>query len=228
MEEKRKPYLTISLRQPQHSLAVLFIMLSIGVIAGAFGIQEIQRWQKQMLETEARLHDTESDLTKSENRLQEMKASMEEIETKLQETEADLLDAMRKLEAYLPISLLSEPIAFISTKWGIDAIACTKMPQGYRARGDEDGEGRLIYYFATKWDSVEAIVLSGKYRLVGEDEWSADWDEEEEGFSSYSYHMDVHVLDLHPFTWSKSKDWYTNRVRWESRLTDYCREALQP
>ena len=49
MEEKRKPYLTISLRQPQHSLAVLFIMLSIGVIAGAFGIQEIQRWQKQML-----------------------------------------------------------------------------------------------------------------------------------------------------------------------------------
>ena len=65
------------------------------------------------------------------------------------------------------------------------------MPQGYRARGDEDGEGRLLYYYATEWDSVEAIVLSGKYRLVGEDEWSADWDEEEEGFSSYSYHMDA-------------------------------------
>ena len=227
VEEKRKPYLTISFRQPRHSLVVLFIMLSIGLIAGAFGIQEFQRWQKQILETEARLHDTESELTQAENRFQMMKASLEAVETKLQETEAELLDSKRKLEAYLPISLLNEPIAFISTKWGIDAIACTKMPEGYTGAGDELGEGRLLYYYATEWDTVEAIDQSDQYKFVGEDEWGANWDEDE-GFDNWGYYMHVAVLESHPFTWSKSKDWLNNKDGWESRLTVYCRDTLQP
>ena len=227
MEDKRKPYLTVSFRQPRHSLAILFIMLSIGVVAGASAIQELQRWQKQMQETEARLHETETVLTKTENRLQETKTSLVAIESKLQDTEAELLDAERKLAAYLPISPLDEPIAFISTKWGIDAIACTQLPKGFTASGDENGEGRLLYYYAMEWDTVEAIEVSDQYKFVGEDEWGANWDEDE-GFDNWGYFMHLAVLESHPFIWSKSKDWLNNKAGWESRLSDYCREALQP
>lgn len=227
MEEKRKPFMTISFRQPRHSLAIFVIMLLIGAVAGASAIQEFQRWQKQMLQTEARLHETETVLTKTENRLQETKTSLEEIETKLQETEAELLDAERKLESYLPISPLDEPIAFISDTWGISALTCIRMPQGYwTGWGSEDGIGRLLYYHARDWDSVETINESGQYTLVGEDEWGANWDEEE-GFESYAYYTHVAVQESQPFTWSKSKDWYSNKESWEGRLTDYCREALQ-
>ncbi len=228
MEEKRKPYVTISFRQPRHSLAVLVIMLSIGVIAGAFVIQEFQRWQKQMLETEARLHETEGTLREMTNRLHTTETSLNETGTKLQETEAELLEAKKQLETYLPISPLNEPIAFISDTWGISALTCIRMPQGYwTGWGSEDGIGRLLFYFAREWDSVESINENGQYTLVGEDEWGANWDEEE-GFQNQSYYTHAAVQESHPFTWSKSKYWYNNKESWEGRLTDYCREALQP
>lgn len=227
MEEKRKPYMTISFRQPRHSLALFVIMLSIGVVVGAFGIQEYQRWQNQMLATEARLQETEAVLTKTADRLQETKISLEEVETKLQGTEAELLEAKQQLEAYLPISPLNEPVAFISDKWGVNAFACLRMPQGYwTGWGSEDGIGRLLFYYAREWDSVEAITQSDQYTLVGEDVWGANWDEAE-GFDSYEYYTHVAVQESHPFTWSKSKDWYSNKESWEGRFVDYCREALQ-
>ena len=228
MEEKNKPYVTISFRQSRHSLAILVIVLLIGVIVGAFGIQEFQRWQLKLLVTQARLHDTETVLITTENRLQETKTNLEAVETKLQDTEAALLEARKQLETYLPISPLNEPVAFISHSWGVNALTCTRTPQGYwTGWGSEDGIGRLLYYYAREWDSVEAINESGQYTLAGEDEWGAYWDEEE-GFENQSYYTHVAVQELHPFTWSKSKDWYSNKESWEGRLTDYCREALQP
>ena len=283
MDEKRKPYVTISFRQPRLSGAIIAIILFLGMIAGAFGFQEVQRWQNKLLDSEARLHETEGKLTETTNRLhetegeltettsrlhetegkltetasrlhetetrlqetktelrvtenslaetttrlQETETSRAETETRLQEVEAELLEAKEQLEAYLPISPLHEPIAFISDKWGVSALACIRMPQGYwTGWGSEDGIGRLLYYSARKWDSVESINLSGKYKFVGEEEWSANWDEEE-GFESRSYYTHVAVRESHPFTWSKSKDWISNVESWEGRLNDYCRNALQ-
>ncbi|MCY3780629.1 MAG: hypothetical protein OXG78_10000 [Chloroflexi bacterium] len=226
MEEKRKPYVTISFRQPRHSFATLVILLSIGVIAATFGIQEIQRWQKQMRATEARLHETETVLTETEDRLQETETSFAETETKLQETEAELLDAKRQLESYLPISPLNEPIAFLSTKWGVHALTCIRMPQGYwTSWGTDDAVGRLLFYSAREWDTVDAINESGQYTLVGKDEWSVYWDE---GAESSDYYIRADVQELNPLTWSKLKSWSRNLDRWEGRLTAYCREALQP
>ena len=228
MEEKRKPYLTISVRQPRHSFTILVILLSIGVIAGSIGIQELQRWQQQRLETEARLQDTEADLVDTENQLQETRANLQAIEIRLQETEVELLDAKIKLESYLPITSLSEPIAFISTSWGIDSITCILMPQGFwTGWGTQLGIGRLLFYYARKWDSVEAIDESGQYILLGEDEWAADWDAEE-GYANRAYYTHVAVQESHPFTWSDSKGWFNNSESWERRLIDYCREVLQP
>ena len=181
------------------------IVLLVAAVAGTLGIQEYQRWQKQLLDTETRLQETEE---------------------KLLETESELLEAQGKLEGYLLVSPLSEPIAFMSTSWGIDAIACTQMPLGYRAWGNTAATGRLLFYFTTEWDSVESIDQSDQYWLVGKDEWGARWDEEEE-FESYGYYMRVDVQELHPFTWSKSKDWMNNRDSWEDRLNDYCRDTLQ-
>ena len=154
MDDKRKPYLTISVRKPRFSSAMVAIVLLVAAVAGTLGIQEYQRWQKQLLDTETRLQETEE---------------------KLLETESELLEAQGKLEGYLLVSPLSEPIAFMSTSWGIDAIACTQMPLGYRAWGNTAATGRLLFYFTTEWDSVESIDQSDQYWLVGKDEWGARW-----------------------------------------------------
>lgn len=257
MDEKRKPYVTISFRQPRLSRAILAMMLSIGLIAGAFGIEQIQRWHKQMQDTEARLHETEAALTESTSRLNETEGKLtqttsrlheledeftettsrlketetrlNETEAKLQETEVELLEAKKQVETYLPISPLNEPIAFwYSSKWGIDAAACMRMPNGYWTPGwgHNDGAGRVLFYFAREWDTVEAIQASDQYTLVGE-EWSEDWDDEE-GVVYDAFYTRKDVLDSRPFIWSKSKGYSDNRVRWEARLRDYCRELLQP
>jgi len=257
VDEKRKPFVTISFRQPRFSGAFVAALLAVVVIAGAFGIQEVQRWQRQVLVTEARLYDAESSLTEADarlneaeakltqttnrlheikdafdetaSRLQETEIRLNESEAKLQETEADLIEAKKQLEAYLPISPLNEPIAFwYSSKWGIDAAACMRMPNGYWTPGwgHNDGAGRVLFYFAREWDTVEAIQASDQYTLVGE-EWSEDWDDEE-GVVYEAFYTRKDVLDSRPFIWSKSKDYGDNRVRWEARLRDYCRELLQP
>ncbi|MDE2854271.1 MAG: hypothetical protein OXN88_08885 [Chloroflexota bacterium] len=256
MDEKRKPFVTISFRQPRFSGAFVAALLAVVVIAGAFGIQEFQRWHRKMLVTEARLYDAEGALTEADARLNEAEARMtqttsrlheiedafdetttrlqeteirlNESEAKLQETEADLIEAKKQLEAYLPITPLNEPIAFTSDTWGINAFACIRMPQGYwTGWGPEDSIGRLLFYYAREWHSVEEVEESGQYTLVGEDEWGADWDKEE-GFQSRSYYTHVAVQESHPFAWSKSKYWHNNSESWVRRLTDYCRETLAP
>ncbi|MDE2749916.1 MAG: hypothetical protein OXI34_13230 [Chloroflexota bacterium] len=256
MDEKRKPFVTISFRQPRFSGAFVAALLAVVVIAGAFGIQEFQLWQRKMLVTEARLYDAESALTEADARLNEAEARMtqttsrlheiedafdetttrlqeteirlNESEAKLQETEADLIEAKKQLEAYLPITPLNEPIAFTSDTWGINAFACIRMPQGYwTGWGPEDSIGRLLFYFAREWDSVEAIKETGLYTLVGGDDWSDSWDVETWSDSQF-YYSHVAVQDSNPFTWSKSNYWYNNKDSWQGRLSDYCRETFQP
>lgn len=232
MEEKRKPYVTVSFKQPQFSRAMVAIIL---LVAAAFGIQEIQRWQKRMLATRVRLHEVEGKLVETATRLHETETRLNATETELQtteaklhETEAELVAAKQQLQSYLPISPLDEPVAFIAYKWGISALTCIRMPQGYwTGWGSEDGIGRLLYYYTRQWDSVEAINQSGQYTLVGEDEWSDNWNADD-GFENQGYYTHVAVQDLHPFTWSKSKDWHSNKESWVGRLTDYCRAILQP
>ena len=98
MDEKRKPFVTISFRQPRFSSAFVAALLAVVVIAGAFGIQEFQRWHRKMLVTEARLYDAESALTEADARLNEAEARMTQTTGRLQELEDAFTETASRLQ----------------------------------------------------------------------------------------------------------------------------------
>lgn len=221
MSEKRKPYVTISIKKPRIShLVSLMLILIIGAVAGTFGIQEYGRWQ----ETKAELRETEGLLTEQTTRLQETEANLQATEAELQAVKSKY-----NAEEYLRVWQSHEPAGFhIDRENGglvLQAVTCY-IPQDNEPSNDVyDDIGPLVHYNIVNRHTVMTLSQSDKYKLVGQDQMSAGWADDE--YVSQHYYTHQAVFDRYPYTWSSSKDWGSNWRGWDERIRTYCQETFR-
>lgn len=198
MDEKRKPYATISFRRPrlsQVAAAVLASLLFASV--AALLLNEIEGWRSSLRESEVQLQAAQELLFR---------------------TEADLHDARDAL-LHDPLSRLAlRPVGLAVPSFGreayqsdAEATFCLRMPDG------------LEPFFVAKTNDlnyVGALIEGGDYELTGKDELSANWVQGR--YMNDDYYTRKDVLERLPYQWSRSKTWSTNKAGWETRLRQFC------
>lgn len=235
MDDKQKPsYATIHIRKPRIPwlVSAALILLIVGVI-GMLGWQEYERWQAQMRDISAELEAAEEKIAERDSLIRRAESSLRETENRLQEaqtalsaTAAQLDEAEQKLDKSPPWQL-EEPVGFMVSSYDVithrrtlEAITCVGMPQGYLTH---------VYYHSVDQRTIDDLIQSDEYELVGKDEWSAMW--EEDGYDdedSDDYYMNRQVLDKTPFRWLSWKDWIDNSWNWEGHLRNYCDNMAKP
>ena len=198
MDEKRKPYATISIRRPRLAQVTAAVLASLlFASAAAFVLREIEGWRDRLHAREIQL-DAAQDL--------------------LARTEADLHDARDAL-MHDPLSRLElRPVGLAVPSYGMgayqsdaEATFCLRMPEG------------LDPFFVAQTNDlsyVGALIESGDYELAGKDELSANWVQGR--YMNDDYYTRKDVLERLPYQWSRSETWSNNRARWEGRLRRFC------
>ena len=215
MDDKQKPFPTIYMRKPRNSRFVpVILILLIVAIAWGIGWHEHEGWQTKLLETEQHLQESTSKLIEAEY-------SLQVVETQLQE-------AMSKLEEYLLFwRQLDEPLGlrvWPEPQIKVTAITCVHVPEDYRQSASVYDTGYLFHYEILGPNTINKLIRDDKYKLVGKDNWSADWTYNDDVNDDYYMHEDV--LRIFPYRWSSSKDWIDNRLDWEDRLQRYCKNTV--
>ncbi len=210
MEEKRKPFVTIFIRKPRVSRLVSAVLILLLIVAmGLFGIQEVERWQAKMRETERQL---------------------QERSVSLQEAEARLHEAERKLLQDSPLWQLREPVGYYLGYSGFvtnlaEATLVFCELGALDAQGEESAVDGHLYFLTISTHLIADVIPPVDYQLVGRDKDSARWDTE---YLSDDYFMGKRVLEISPFTWSSAKDWEDNFQDWQDHLRAFCDETFNP
>ncbi|MYD10659.1 MAG: hypothetical protein F4X02_11535 [Chloroflexi bacterium] len=198
MDDKRKPYATVSIRRPRLSQVTAAVLASLlFASAAAFVLREIEGWR--------------SSLRDSQDQLQ---AAQEQFAT----TEAELR-VIRNALRHSPLSYQTlRPVGFAVPSYGMgayqsdaEATFCLRMPDG------------LEPYFVAQTNDlsyVGALIESGDYELAGKDELSAGWIQGR--YMNDDYYTRKDVLERLPYQWSRSETWSSNSARWETRLRQFC------
>ena len=210
MEEKRKPFVTIFIRKPRVSRLVSAVLILFLIAAiGLFGMQEVERWQAKMRETERQL---------------------QERSLSLQEAEARLHEAERKLSQDSPVWQLREPVGyylgysgFVTNRAEVTLVFCKLSAVG--VPGDDSAVDGRLFFLTISAHLVSDVIPIVDYQLVGRDKDSAKWDTE---YLSDDYYMGKRVLEKSPFTWSSAKDWEDNFQDWQDHLHAFCDETFKP
>ena len=216
MKEKIKPGGAQCFRKPRFSqlvssALVLFIVAAIARV----GVNEHQRWQAKLGETESQLQERSSSLIESESRLRVVEAQLKETRRKLAERKPLWEHLLKPVGLYVQMDSIRFPTG----------IACTFLPRSANAEGSDlyAEIGPIIFYYADIFhlQTLNSLVDSGKYIHVGSDGLNADWDEDDIGPGN-DYYVRKDLIDQYDFGWSSSKPWIENWRNWKRGLRDYC------
>ncbi|MCY4072610.1 MAG: hypothetical protein OXG60_15050 [Chloroflexi bacterium] len=217
MEEKRKPFVTIFIRKPRVSRLVSAVLILLLIVAmGLFGMQEVERWQEKMRETE--------------RQLQERSVSLQEAESRLQHAEMRLDEAERKLLQDSPVWQLREPVGYYLGYSGFvtnlsEATLVFCELSALDVQGEESAVDGHLFFLTVRAHLRSDLIPTDDYQLVGRDKDSARWDAE---YLSDEYYMGKRVLEISPFEWSSAKDWEDNFQDWQDHLRTFCDETFNP
>ncbi|MCY3779420.1 MAG: hypothetical protein OXG78_03840 [Chloroflexi bacterium] len=198
MDEKRKPYATISIRRPrlsQVTAAVLASLLFASV--AAFVLKEIEGGRTSLRDSESQLQAAQDLIAKTEAELRVVRDAL-------------LHDPLSRL-TLRPVGLAVQSYGMGAYQSEAEATFCLRMPDG------------LEPYFVAEANDLEyigALIEGGDYELAGKDELSAEWFQGR--YINTDYYTRKDVLERRPYQWSRSKTWSSNKAAWESRLRQFC------
>lgn len=199
MNEKRKPYATITFRKPRISLLVsAFMILALVAVAASGYLQERDAQAAQL----GALHDS----------LQQSRAEFSVIEAELSAAETELVDYRQQFARPLGYYDYSEGMG----KW-MRHFACSRIVLDSVLPGEVDG-GTLVSYNVLDRRANADLKRRDNYSFVGEYEWTPKGELSE----TIYFYIREDVLTDGAFTWPDSNEWDVLHRNWEDYLDDHC------
>lgn len=210
MDNKRKPYATLTIRKPRMSqVAATTIMILLAALAVSWHLSETSRLKQQALDASARL--------------QERSDALRQARVGLHEAEAQLADAEARLNASLASWRLQEPVGFYIDPE--DYLSGRRMLKAVACIGAADGFEPYIAYGTADPDVIAEFVGRDDYVLAGQAKASADWSFTDE--ISEDFYTRADVMEKFPYRWSDLRAWLSNESNWYDRLYTFCEEAAR-
>lgn len=204
MDDKRKPYATISIRKPRVSLLVsAFIMFAIAAVATSGYLQERDQLAAELKSFEDSLGIAQSNLRQAEADLSAVEEKLTAAESKLAEYQA----------AY------AEPVGYYDYSEGtgksLRLFSCSPVVMDSHISRDSNS-AILVAYNLLDRKATADLTRNDHYVAVGEYDWSPRGDE----FETIFFYMRQDLRDA--FTWRDNEDWSLVHRNWEDYLEDYC------
>lgn len=210
MNEKRKPFATITFSKPRVSLVTAgILMLFLAVAAVAYHIREIERLNARLQNVTGQLLDGTATLSDWADRSLTLEQQLEEAETKLREAQS--FWQLRE-----PAGFYIVPHDALSGRRTLRAIACLPIANGFEP---------YVFYVSSDREVIEDFVQREEYLLVGQAKTSADWEYSDE--ISEDFYTHTAAYDRFPYKWSTLRDWLSNEDSWYERLYVYCEESVE-
>lgn len=211
MNDKRKPYASITFYKPRFSRFVATVILLV-LLAGALGglaLSEIDGWRTALQISEQQLQEREELLREFTWRLQDVSDQLDIAERRLRTEPL----TWRTLEP-AGLSVLSS----ISGSEGLFTAAVC-------ARGHKYFEAYTHFYSRNRFFVSELALLSGNYKYVGNERHGKD-SSSRDRYIRYYTHQDA--LEFNDITWVSTETHTSNDVQaWQNRLASYCSASFE-
>lgn len=206
MDEKRKPYATISFRKPSGSfLLSAFLTLAIVSIVVISILQEREKQALQLASLQISLEDAQFSLRQAEEELGAVAARLSAAESKLAKYQQQF----------------AEPVGYFNLPGGqgkaLRLFSCSVIALESLLDGDSSS-ATLIAYDVLDHKVSANLRERANYESVGEYTWSSGSDEVETMF----FYLRQDVLAVDPFSWADSEDWAVVYPNWEDYLDEHC------
>lgn len=210
MDNKQKPYATLTIRKPRMSqVAATTIMILLAALAVSWHMSETS-WLQQQVQAKNVL-------------LQEHGVALRQTQIELRDAEAQLADAEARLSASLASWRLQEPVGFYIDPE--DYLSGRRMLKAVACIGGADGFEPYIAYGTADPDIIAEFGGRDDYVLAGQAKASADWSFSDE--ISEDFYTRADVMEKFPYRWSDLRDWLGNETNWYDRLYTFCEEAAR-
>ena len=211
MNEKRKPYASITIYKPRFARSVataVLLLLLVTVLAG-LALSEMDGWRTALEETELAL--------------QERTALLEERTQRLQAVEDQLEKAERRLRTEPLTWRTLEPAGFsVEPNIGgwqglLTATVCARGHMYYEA---------YTHFFSLKRSFIAELMHGGAYELVGKQRPYGVVGADRDHFIRYYTRKDV--LEFNSYTWNTTGFSASDHVdAWRDRLASYCSASFE-
>lgn len=209
MDEKRKPFATITFRKPRISLLLSALLITaIAAVAVGSVLQERAERTAELESLEISLQDAQSSLRQTE-------ADLDANEDRLRAAESRLADYYKHF---------AEPAGYYDYsegkgKW-LRLFSCSRVVlDSFTPDGDGDG-ATLVSYNVIDRKATADLTRRDNYDLVGEFNWTPPG----EMSKIIYFYLRQDVLGDAAFTWPGSDDWAIVHRNWEDYLDEHCHQ----
>ena len=210
MDEKRKPFATITISKPRFSQVTAgILMLMIAATAVTYHLRESDRWHVQLQDVTRQLLEGAASLSEAEDRVLTLEQQLLEAENKLR-------DAPSLWQLDEPAGFFIDPQSTLSGRRTLMAMACMRVSHSFEP---------YVFYFSSDQAVIEAFTQREDFLLVGQAKNSADWEYSVD--ISEDFYTHAAAYDRYPYKWSESRDWLSNEESWYDRLVLYCEESVE-
>ena len=198
MDEKRKPYATITIRKPRTSLLLSAILIAAIVAVAAGSILQERDAQAAQLSA--------------------LQDSVETAQAGLQQSQAELAAANATLLDYR--QQFADPLSYYDYsegqgKW-LRLFACSDIVLDSLTRGVSGGT--IVAYNVLDRKANAHLKRRDDYSLVGEYDWAPGGEKME----TIYFYMRQDVLTQGAFNWPDSNEWSVLHRNWEDYLIEHC------
>lgn len=208
MDEKRKPYATLTIRKPRISLMLSAILIVAIVAVAAGGV--LQERDKR----DAELKSLADSLQIAQSNQRQAEADVSALEAELSAAESKLTDYRQPFADPLGYYDYSEDRG----QW-LRLFSCSHIVLDSFTPGDGDG-ATMVSYNVLDRKATADLTRRDNYDLVGE----FDWKPEGEKPRALFFYMRRDVLEEGAFSWPDSDDWPVVHRNWEDYLDDHCHD----